>query len=175
MAEHHPTPWEEINPPMALAPPQGLASPSLVPASKEQFRNELTACLALVVPVGMTEEARRDWLAVAWATVGHLPPDMLTEGCEAARRTADHPSKIVPAIIAATDGWMETRRRLNQYQPQPQQFVPLLKDETDRPLTLDELRGMSPFLIGLARRNNLAEPETFAAFDREMDAKQCPA
>lgn len=107
-----PTPWEEINPPMALAPQpeRHLACSALDPATSDQFRNELTACLALVVPAGMTEEARREWLSVAWETLKHLPPDILATGCDAARKTADHPSKIVPAIIAATEDWMQIRR-----------------------------------------------------------------
>jgi hypothetical protein len=44
----------------------------LEPASRVVFRNELTACLSLVAPVGMTEEAKADWLLVAWETLKHL-------------------------------------------------------------------------------------------------------
>jgi hypothetical protein len=72
-----PTAWEEINPQTALARPQERRLQSLErlePATSDVFRNELTACLALVVPVGMTEEGRREWLVVAWATLKHLPP-----------------------------------------------------------------------------------------------------
>lgn len=83
------------------------------------FRNELTACLALVVPVGMTEEGRREWLAVAWATLSHLPPDILAAGCKAARETCDHPSKIVPTIIAETKEWVECRRAVARNQGEP--------------------------------------------------------
>lgn len=107
------TPWQEINPLMALAPRPEPQLPSLArlqPATSEDFRNELTACLALVVPVGMTEEARREWLAVAWETLKHLPADLLAAGCRKARQTADHPSKIVPAIIEATSEDIERRR-----------------------------------------------------------------
>jgi hypothetical protein len=82
----------------------------LEPASTEQFRNELTACLALVAPAGMTEEARRDWLIVAWETLKHLPADILRSGCRVARETCDHPSKIVPTIIAETREMMRWRR-----------------------------------------------------------------
>lgn len=82
----------------------------LQPADSETFRNELTACLALVVPVGMTEESRREWLAVAWATLSHLPADVLAYGCKKARQTCEHPSKIVPTIIAETDEMMRWRR-----------------------------------------------------------------
>lgn len=110
MDSNEPTPWEEINPPMALAPQPERPLACLAPATSDQFRNELTACLALVVPVGMTEEARREWLMVAWETLKHLPADILASGCAAARKTADHPSKIVPAITTATDDWMALRR-----------------------------------------------------------------
>jgi hypothetical protein len=99
------TPWEEINPPMVSAPQRGLPSKCLdrlTPASNVEFRNELTACLALTAPAGMTEEGRGEWLAVAWETLKHLPPDLLAMGCRKARETCDHPSKIVPAIVEAT-------------------------------------------------------------------------
>ncbi len=85
--------------------------PSLVPATNAQFRNELTACLALVVPVGMTEEARREWLLVAWETLKHLPEDILHESCKVARQKCDHPSKIVPVIVAESDEWMAMRHK----------------------------------------------------------------
>lgn len=115
--EIEPTAWEDINPPMGLARRQEPQSPSLErlrPASPADFRNELTACLTLVAPVGMTEEAKRDWLAVAWSTLQHLPPDVLSSGCRTARETCDHPSKIVPAILAATKqtmGWRHEAAR----------------------------------------------------------------
>ena len=110
MDSNEPTAWQDINPTTALARQAAPRSPSLAPATSEQFRNELTACLALVVPVGMTEEARREWLAVAWATVGHLPPDLLSIGCKAAREKCDHPSKVVPTILAETKEMLGWRR-----------------------------------------------------------------
>lgn len=63
----------------------------------------------------MDEVARREWLAVAWATVGHLPADLLKLGCAEARKVADHPSKIVPAIIAETEEMLKRRRELAHY------------------------------------------------------------
>jgi hypothetical protein len=106
------TPWQEINPPMASAPRPALPSrySDLTPATAAEFRNELTACLALVVPSGMTEEARRDWLRVAWATLKHWPLDLLRAGCEAARESCDHPAKVVPAIVETTKDRLERRR-----------------------------------------------------------------
>lgn len=64
----------------------------------------------LVAPAGMTEEAKRDWLLVAWDTLRHIPPDILAIGARIARQTCDHPAKIVPAIIAATADMMRRER-----------------------------------------------------------------
>jgi hypothetical protein len=130
-----PTAWEEINPPMVSAQRRELQSQysaRLEPATADDFRNELTACLTLVAPVGMNEEAKRDWLAVAWGTLSHLPIDALEWGCRAARETCDHPSKIVPTIIAATKETMEWRRKTardeyRQHQlpaPEPEYITP---------------------------------------------------
>lgn len=82
----------------------------LGPAPTEQFKVELTSCLALVAPAGMTEENRRDWLGVAWRTLEHLPSDLLAIGCAEARKSCDHPAKIVPTILAATERQMRWRR-----------------------------------------------------------------
>jgi hypothetical protein len=83
--------------------------------TRKVFRNELTACLALVAPVGMTEENRRDWLAVAWQTLKDIPPDILAAGAKKARLRCDHPSKIVPAIVEETAEAMRWRREGNRY------------------------------------------------------------
>lgn len=87
-----------------------MSSDRLRPATNIEFRNELTACLVLVAPVGMTEEARGEWLRVAWETLKHLPADLLAIGCRRAREICDHPSKIVPAILAETRESMARRR-----------------------------------------------------------------
>lgn len=91
---------------------------ALAPATREEFGVELTACLALVVPVGMTEEARREWLSVAWQTLKHLPSDLLAAGCIEARKTADHPSKIVPAIIEYAEPRLQNRKRISRDYPE---------------------------------------------------------
>jgi hypothetical protein len=115
------TPWEEINPPMASAPLPERRLPSSAPlaaAPSDQFRDELTACLALVVPSGMEESARREWLLVAWKTLSHLPTDLLKRGCDRARKTADHPSKIVPAILREVQDDLERRRERINSEPE---------------------------------------------------------
>jgi hypothetical protein len=74
------------------------------------FRNELAACLTLVAPVGMDETARRDWFAVAWSTLKHIPADILAIGARKAREKCDHPSKIVPTILSETAELMRWKR-----------------------------------------------------------------
>lgn len=107
------TPWEEINPPMGSAPRPVPASQSS--DARLTFRNELTACLTLTAPVGMTEEAKRDWFAVAWETLKDIPPDILAIGAKKARQRVDHPSKIVPAIVEETRELMRWRRESDRY------------------------------------------------------------
>lgn len=58
----------------------------------------------------MTEEARRDWLLVAWETLKDIPPDILMIGAKVARAKCDHPSKIVPTIFEETKELMRWRR-----------------------------------------------------------------
>lgn len=122
-----PTAWEDINPVTVSAPQRGLPSKCLdrlTPASNVEFRNELTACLALTAPAGMTEEGRGEWLAVAWETLKHLPADLLAMGCRKARETCDHPSKIVPTIIAETKESIRLRQRIAEWE-RPQLPAPV--------------------------------------------------
>jgi hypothetical protein len=112
---HEPTPWEDINPPMVSVPRRELQSQCSDQTDRKVFRNELTACLTLVAPVGMTEEARRDWLAVAWDSLQHLPPRTLQSGARKARLKCDHPSKIVPTIIAETAEEMVRYRHAREW------------------------------------------------------------
>jgi hypothetical protein len=115
-----PTAWEEINPVTVSAQRRGPPFKCSVPdEDRITFRNELTACLTLTAPAGMTEENRRDWLAVAWDSLKHIPADILTFGARKARLKCDHPSKIVPAIIAETAEMMGRRSRMAEWsQPQ---------------------------------------------------------
>jgi hypothetical protein len=111
--DREPRARDGVRPGMALARRRArptACSDLLSPASSRRFRDELTACLALVAPVGMTEEARGEWLAVAWATLRHLPADLLAIGCARARETCDHPARIVPAIVAETRALIARRR-----------------------------------------------------------------
>lgn len=92
---------------------------ALKPATKDDFRRELTACLALCGGIGLTEDGRREWLRAAWGTLQDMPADLLERGCAEARKTADHPSKIVPTIIRETEEALHRRRAVTA-RPTPQ-------------------------------------------------------
>lgn len=72
----------------------------------------LTACLALVRPVGMQEGEVETWLDAASVAVEHLPADILADACAKVQRTVTHHGQIIPAIIAETAERYEGRKRV---------------------------------------------------------------
>lgn len=48
----------------------------------------------------MNAAARREWMAAADVALDGISPDRMAELARRAMRVADHPSKIVPAMIA---------------------------------------------------------------------------
>lgn len=89
------------------------------PRTRGRFAIAIGRCLALVAPVGMSEDAREVWIDAAFTALRHLPISVIENGAREAIKTADHPSKIVPAIIAATKDDMAWRRRMSP-RPQPE-------------------------------------------------------
>lgn len=71
----------------------------LAPPSLEEATGELLRCLRLTAPVGMTDVDRREWLLVAYDEIRNIPSCEFAERCSHARKVADHPAKIVPAIF----------------------------------------------------------------------------
>lgn len=51
------------------------------------------------------------WMSAAEQALKHLPADLIERGAAIALTTADHPSKIVPAIIAAVKDDLAWRKR----------------------------------------------------------------
>ena len=82
----------------------------LTPATGHEFAREVGPALTLVCPTGMTQDDRKGWLYAAHKVIGDVPLDLLQRGAMAAMRTADHPSKIVPAIMAEISVALELRR-----------------------------------------------------------------
>jgi hypothetical protein len=87
----------------------------------------LSASLALVRPVGMTEQETDDWLSVAVDAVQHIPIHIFERGVRTARQTCTHHSQIVPAIIAATReavAWFSEPTRPVLRLVSPEEFAP---------------------------------------------------
>lgn len=102
----------------------------------------------------MDEAARRDWLAVAWNTLKDLPGDLLRIGAAKARLTADHPSRIVPAIMAEVsallkcrqDAAREERERLERLPPPTTRNV---MDRRGEPMSVEDTAELNRHLESL--------------------------
>ena len=62
---------------------------------------QMQAMLARVRPVGMSDSAAREWLAVAATDVCHLPHKVLAAACEEAKRTVDLHTRIVSSVLGS--------------------------------------------------------------------------
>ena len=62
---------------------------------------QMQAMLARVRPVGMSDSAAREWLAVAATDVCHLPHKVLAAACDEAKRTVDLHTRIVSAVLGS--------------------------------------------------------------------------
>ena len=83
----------------------------LKPASDDQFITTLLPCLQLVAPVGMDEDSQDTWFEAARIALDGIPIGLLQRGAEAAMQKADHPSKVVPAIMAEiSEAWARRKR-----------------------------------------------------------------
>lgn len=148
----------------------------VAPPTSAQALAELTRCLALAVPAGMTEPAREAWLRVAVAEVGGIPAAYFAEACQHARRTADHPAKIIPAIcryrptfdpVPSFREQLEVaRRRLANLDARRLQHVSASSDD-DPPMSLDELREIAPSMRATAVARGWALQEDLDALNAE--------
>lgn len=126
------TAWEDIGGGRQVATVARSTPPSislrvanltdLVPVTNEEFVTEVSPCLALVSGVGMTRDDQRAWFAAAFKALEGVPIALLRRGAAKAMRVADHPSKIVPAIIAEIDEDWRWRRRMQESSPQPERL-----------------------------------------------------
>ena len=75
--------------------------------------NELSACLALVRPAGMTEDMATEWLTVAASSLKGLSDYELAKGFRAARLECSHHSQIIPAIMKANAESIAYRKQMD--------------------------------------------------------------
>lgn len=94
----------------------------LTAATLRQGKTELGACLTLVSPSGLNSDDRREWMAVAMATLSGIPADLLARGCRKARRVCRFPSEIVPTILGEVEReWLARKADLKSALRQPEQ------------------------------------------------------
>lgn len=84
---------------------------NVTPADAGEFITILTPCLQLVAPVGMSLDDRDTWFEAAMLALADVPADLLQRGALVAMKEADHPAKIVPAIMREVGDSLAARRR----------------------------------------------------------------
>lgn len=71
----------------------------LAPRSLDEIMGALSRCLTLTAPTGMSQDDRLEWLTIAAPELSDLPSMLFDDACAHARKTCDHPAKIIPAIL----------------------------------------------------------------------------
>jgi hypothetical protein len=120
----------------------------LQPVSRPEFAAEIVPCLALTSGIGMSQEDQRNWLNAAYKALDGIPIALLKRGAAVAMGKADHPSKIVPAIIAEVrDAWA-WRKRHNA----APQYTPALPAPIETAEEKAEREEVAALMAGLARK-----------------------
>jgi len=142
----------------------------LDPASPAEVVQELTPCLALVAPVGMTVDDRRAWFAAAIVALKGVPIALVKRGAEEALRTADHPSKIVSTILRTiADDWAWRKRNARPAEIHGTPATALIADESR--YTLDEVRALPKAVRGLGVAGGWIDPDDLAKVEAEEAAR----
>lgn len=115
------------NKPSSLLAAQRAAAPM----DRTAAIGELTRCLTLCAPSGMTTAERGLWLAAAWAEVADIPEAAFLDATAKARKLVDHPAKLVPAIIRESQDFADIlHKRLRREEAQwANRNAPRLKDQ----------------------------------------------
>jgi len=96
----------------------------------------------------MSHEAQDAWFEAAWVALDGIPIGLLQRGCRAAMRTADHHSKIVPAIMQEIGTAWENRRRLATSATERPRALPPAVD----PKAEEERREVGKLMRNLVKR-----------------------
>jgi len=145
---------------LGTALPAALADceAGLAPCPAATVNKRLGALLTLTAGVGMQEGDRTEWLVAAIDALKGVPLDLLDRGVRAARPIADHPSKIVPLILAEIKGpWRERLqrrgrvRKLAALADAPREDPSPIAQHRVAPAEVDKLNGLMR-QFGLATR-----------------------
>lgn len=142
------------------------------PVDAPEFAAELTPCLALASGASMSREDRKLWLNAAFRVVGHLPIGLLRRGCLKAMETADHPSKIIPAIVKEVGNALEDRKQAKAFAeyrfrnpPPPPPPAPHTAIDDNSPLPYDQIKHLTPDFLRLGLVKGWVRQEDY---DRAM-------
>lgn len=123
----------------------------LAPAKPAEAVAHLATCLALVRPVGMSDDHAREWLAIAAQDLAEFPADIIEAAAVATRAEVDDHRRIVPTMVREARERLDHRRRAMR--PRPVSDTPNITHEpvAFEPMSEDELQKLSPELrkIGL--------------------------
>lgn len=134
--------------PAPLSPSLVTAAPDLAACSKREFATALTPCLALAAGIGFKGDDRTEWLQAAYLALEGVPADLIKRGARAAMLVADHPSKIVPAIMEDI-GPEWRRRRLSAARAREYQALPA---PDNRGISEAERQEVGSLMKGLIKR-----------------------
>lgn len=110
----------------------------LDPSTAAEIIEALTPVLALTAPMGMDTDSKRVWFNAARKALDGIPIALLKRGAEAAMLTADHPSKIAPAIRkAVSEDWEWRRRYRANPRPQPHALLPRVPESERREVAVE--------------------------------------
>lgn len=136
---------------------------------------EVSACLVLVAPATMTTDGRDEWLRIALKTLneGNYPAAAIRHGCNVARRKCRRHQDIVAKIIEEAEQrtqWLKEDHRAAEYRrANPPQPLPELEPQDERPLSIDEVRRMSPDMRKMGERAGFIPKALLDAVREEED------
>lgn len=135
-------------------------SQRLKPADPRAVVGLLTACLALVRPVGMQQADADTWLRVAAGEVAHIPFELLDEACRVARRTCTHHAQIVPTIIRESSDHLAMLQTLGARRSPDE--VPALPTPPIIPPAPEEVRELAAVIGKAADKFRAVESDRWA-------------
>ena len=124
--------------------------------SGTEFARIIGPALTLTSPSGMTQDERKAWAHAAYKAIGDVSREKLEPAVMEAMKTADHPSKIVPAIRKYLEGPQRFKYEPTIRPPSPHELI----DTRTRPEEARELSGlMKGLLADLERKHSKASLE----------------